>query len=182
MPTPEQQMAPPSGPEVPVAEAVVWSNIRKEMAARGNLEEADSIQEVLKAIPTESMPVGLYKKVSFGVYQRLSDYSGGYNASNGEQVSWYFSALRPDSDNSLPEEEALEIATAIAKPPADAVLQESRYDEQAGTIYYMARWQHRVRRIPVERDFIQVLVNGGTKKPFALHRFWHEVNEQPTVR
>jgi hypothetical protein len=34
----------------------------------------------------------------------------------------------------------------------------------------------------VERDFIQVLVNGDLGRAFSVERLWHEVSEEPSWR
>ena len=54
--------------------------------------------------------------------------------------------------------------------------------EQAGQPVFLARWHHRHEGIPVERDFIQVMINGRTRKAFALHRLWHEIDEAAATR
>jgi hypothetical protein len=62
------------------------------------------------------------------------------------------------------------------------VLRHSGYEEAAGEPVFVARWEHEEAGIPVEKDFIEVQVNGKTGHPYALNRKWHAVNFNPTER
>jgi hypothetical protein len=67
------------------------------------------------------------------------------------------------------------LAQAVAQPPPEAVLQEAHYEQQADQTFFLARWLHYEKDILVEKDYIQVLINGNTKKAFSCHRSWHRV-------
>ena len=169
-------------PEVRAAEPVVWSVYRRELEARGNAEETLYLQHLLKAIPKEVQAKGDYKHVPFDIYQRLSDYSARYNVQTGEQMSWIFHALMEEPGRRMEPQAGIAAAEAAAQPPEDAVQELAEYQEQGGNPVFVVRWTHHVSGVPVERDFIQALVNGRTEKVFAVHRKWHEIDEKPKVR
>lgn len=125
---------------------------------------------------------GGVRRLRFRLCQRTSDYAVQLSAITGEQTGWHFHELGRDSDDSLDAAQALEIATAAAAPPEGAELEHSGYEEQGGEPVFVARWRHLVNGIPVERDFIHVLVNGSTGKPFLVQRSWHAVDEKPRWR
>jgi hypothetical protein len=66
----------------------------------------------------------------------------------------------------------VEIATKVAAPPPDAVLYVAEYDTSSGRPYFRVRWRHVHQGLPVEDDFIEVLVNAKHKKAFSHQRVW----------
>src|SRR5688572_32890543 len=97
-------------------------------------------------------------------------------------MAWFFDALMLRSLPGLAEGPCLEAASAEAAPPDDAELEVATFEEQGDASVFIARWRHVVEGVPVERDYIQVLVNPRTGKPFALHRRWHTVDRRAIVR
>jgi hypothetical protein len=116
------------------------------------------------------------------MYQRVSEYSARYSPVTGEQRSWLFAAFAERCGRGLSKAQALEVAKKAAAPPEDAVLEVADYETQAGEEVFVARWAHFVDGIRVERDYIQVLVNGELGRVFAVHRHWHTVDEKPSWR
>jgi hypothetical protein len=149
---------------------------------QGNAEAALYLKYLLCAKVKRVAEEGPYKRVFFDMYQRLSDYSARYNANTGEQMSWFFSVLMEGLARDLDEKACLRMAKKVANPPPDAVLETCQYEEQGDEPVFVARWGHRHKGVPVERDYIQVLVNGKTGHPFSLHRKWHSVDTKQTVR
>lgn len=97
-------------------------------------------------------------------------------------MGWFFAALMEGLGDSKSPVECLKAAEYFAAAPADAKLTVAQYEEQSGEPVFVARWQHVHDGIPVERDFIQVLVNGGSGYPFSLQKQWHQVDTAPTER
>lgn len=175
--------AAPKDKAVEAAEPVVWSTLQRDLERQGNPEAVLYMQYWVKAVPAgAAQPAGKFKRVPFKLHQRLSDYSARYNAESGEQLSWLFSALMQEPGRKMDVKTGTAIAKDVAKPPADAELAVAEYDDHDASPVFIARWIHKINGVPVERDFIQVLVNGNTKKAFALHRKWHAIDPKPTVR
>jgi hypothetical protein len=164
------------------AEESLWETFKRRLEAQGNTEGAFYLQHLVKAKLEESIERGKYSTHRFSLYQRLSDYSTTYNAVTGEQMSWFFDVLRNDAVPGADAEACLAAAHEVAKPPDDAVLMTSVFETQGGDTVFIARWEHVHDGTPVETDFIQVLVNPRTAKPFAHHRKWHDVDPEPRER
>ncbi len=164
------------------AEEILWEAFAQTLRARGAEDTASYLQYWLQAKAEEVTDDGPYRKVRFSLYQRLSDYAARYNAYSGEQMSWMFDALMEDLDTGLDEDACLSVAREAAAPPEGAVLEVSQYEEQADASVFVARWGHVHKGVPVEKDYIQVLVNGKLGLPFAVHRKWHQIDETMAER
>jgi len=164
------------------AEGVVWNVLKQTLEQQGAHEAVLYLQYWLQASVGEVAEEGPYTRVRFNMHQRLSTYSARYNANTGDRVSWLFEALMDNPGRVVSEEVCLEAARHVVELPPEAVLEAAQYEEQAGMPVFIARWGHRHLGIPVERDYIQVLVNGKTGKPFALHSKWHAIDENATER
>lgn len=169
-------------PEADAAEPVVWDTYKRDLEAQGNDEDAQYLQYLLRANPKEVETKGDFKHVSFDVFQRLSDYTSGYNAQTGEQTSWIFNALMEEPGRRMDPKKGIEVATEAAMPPPDALREIAEYETGGGDPYFIVRWKHEVNGIPVEQDYIQVLINGNTEKEFALHRKWHDIDTKASQR
>lgn len=169
-------------PEADVAEPVVWDTYKRDLEAQGNEEDALYLQHLLRANPKGVETQGSYKHVSFDVFQRLSDYTSGYNAQSGERMSWIFNALMDKPGRRMDPQTGIALATQTAVPPSDAVREVAEYETGGGTPHFIVRWKHEVNGIPVEQDFVQVLINGNTEKVFAFHRKWHDIDMKPSQR
>jgi hypothetical protein len=145
----------------------------------GGAEALLYLRHILSARVQGEKRDGGLRRVRLRLYQRTSDYSVQLSAVTGEQRGWHFHELGRESDDSVEPERALEAAKAAAAPPEGAELAHSGYEDQGGEPVFVARWRHVVNGIPVERDFIHVLVNGSTGKAFLVQRSWHAVDEKP---
>jgi hypothetical protein len=164
------------------ARAEVFRVLERDLQRQETPEASQYLQYLIQARVEGVAQKGPYKRVTFGMYQRTSEYSAKYSPVTGDQRSWLFAAFSERCGRGLSKAQALEIARKAANPPADAVLEVADYEEQAGEEVFVARWAHVINGIRVERDYIQVLVNGGLGRAFAVHRRWHTVDEEPSWR
>lgn len=167
-------------PGIEAAEDTVFRLLAAQLErVEGGSEALLYLRHVLSARLEGEKREGGLRRVRLRLHQRTSDYSVQLSAVTGEQLGWHFHELGRDSDDTVEAVRALEIATAAAAPPEGAELDHSGYEEQGGEPVFVARWRHLVNGIPVERDFIHVLVNGATGKPFLVQRSWHTPDEKP---
>ena len=164
------------------AEEALWATFRRRLEQTGGAESLLYLRYFVKANLEQVEAAGPYTRYRFGLYQRASEYSAAYNAMSGERLSWLFDLLRAGSEPGLDRDACLRLARAVAQPPSDAVLEAATFDEQGGATVFVARWAHTHDGTPVEGDFIQVLVNPKTGKPFAQHRKWHRVDFERAER
>ncbi len=169
-------------PRAARAEEFIWNLYRRAMERAGQGEQALYLRQHAKLRPASVKEAKGFTTMGFDVFLRASDYSLKRNASDGSLAAWQFPLLAESPGRDLTIAEALERATEAAQPPADAVLAWARYEEAAGQPVFAARWHHEKDGIPVERDYIHVLVNGKTGRPFALYRKWHDVDFSYTER
>lgn len=162
----------PLSPQAQAGDRAFFGLLQRELALRRQAGAAAHLRHLLKLRVISEEPRGQDTLVKFKAEQRLTEYTTRLNAVNGEPLSWYIDFLSTEGDESLPAEAALEIARQTANPPADAQLQSAAYDASSGRTIFRARWIHLADGLPVEDDFIQVLVNAKAKKAFALTRFW----------
>lgn len=155
-----------------VADTAFFDLLRQELEHRKQGEAAHQLRGQLKLRVAAELPAGPNTLVKFKVAHRLTEYNLRLNAVDGEVLSWYIDFLAKDGDSSLPPEQALELARAVAAPSDDAKLTTSGYDSTSGRMVFRARWEHRHDDLPVEGDFIEVLINGKARKPFAMTRVW----------
>lgn len=156
-------------------ENYIWEYFRQQLERAGQGEAAMHLQYFLKAQVRETVREGKFIKHRFDLYHRVSDYSVELNARDGSLMGWYFSLLAEKSTDALPVEEALEAAETAALPPSTAHLTTAQYEEMGGKQVFIAHWNHEENGVPVERDYIQVMVNGKTGHPFAFSRKWHQI-------
>jgi hypothetical protein len=116
------------------------------------------------------------------VFSRFTSYSATYNARTGEQISMMMGALMKDPGEELTRDEAVEAASALLKPPADSLLDVAEYDQAAGEPFFIVRWSHKHQGVVVERDYIQALFNGKSKRIFSWSRRWHSVRTEEAPR
>lgn len=164
------------------ARDAVFRVLRRDLERQGTPEAVQYLEHLIQARAETVEPKGPYRRVKLGMYQRVSEYSAKYSPVTGEQRSWLFPAFAERCGRGLTKAQAIEVAKKAAQPPEDAVLEVADYEEQAGEEVFVARWAHFVNGIRVERDYIQVLVNGALGRAFAVHRNWHTVDEKPSWR
>jgi hypothetical protein len=174
---PESDWEPPH-----TAAEAVFASLQRRLENDGEGDAALYLRHLLRVVPVGSEEAGPYRRHRVRLYQRASDYSARYNAVTGERLSWLFEMLGRGARPGLSSEECLRIAIQIAQPPADAVLEAAAFEQAAADTVFRARWMHVRDGVPVEYDYIQVLVNPATGHAFAHHRKWHAVDPEPTVR
>jgi hypothetical protein len=157
-------------------EEAVWATLRKRLEVAGKGDAALYLRHHMKLEPDEELRCGRYIQRRYGMYQRVSEYSASFNAVTGAQMSWFFDLLRENSEDGLNEAACMAIAREVAKPPDDAVVETAVFEKHDGASVFIARWSHIHEGIPVENDFIQVLVNPKSGRAFAHHRKWHGVD------
>ena len=161
-----------SAPSTDPASAWYLGLLEREAAAAGRPVQAAQLGEHLKLQALG--PVAPGTPTSYALYSKLGDCSLRLNALNGETISWYLDVLASGGNESMPPDAALALATQVAQPPADAVPDGAGYETMAGRCFFRARWRHVVNGVPVEGDYIEVLVNGKHQKAFSLSRVWRE--------
>jgi hypothetical protein len=170
----------PTDPGIAAARETVFRLLAAALERHeGGSEALLYLRHILSARFEGERREGRVRRVRMRLYQRTSDYSVQLSAVTGEQRGWHFHELGRSSDDAVEPARALEIARVAAEPPEGAELEHSGYEEQGGEPVFVARWRHIVNGIPVERDFIHVLVNGSTGKAFLVQRCWHAVDENP---
>lgn len=163
-------------------ENYIWDYFRRHLERAGQGEATLHLQYFLKAQARETVREGKLVTHRFDLYHRVSDYSVELNAQDGSLMGWYFALLAEKSSDALPQEEVLEAAETAALPPSTARLTTAQYEEMGGQKVFIARWNHEENGVPVERDYIQVMVNGKTGHPFAFSRKWHQLSFTFTER
>lgn len=160
----------------PVERANAWylQFLERESVAAGRPVSATDLGEHLRLGPTDSQSTGDGAQLTLGVHSRLSACSIRLNATTGETISWYLDFLAIGCNGTMPAGDALTLATQVAEPPAEAVLDESGYDNMAGRNFFRARWKHVRDGLQVEGDYIEVLINGKHRKVFSLSKVWRE--------
>ncbi len=164
------------------AEEHVFRSLGRDLERAGTPEAVLHLRHLLRTRLESVKPEGRLRRVRLQMLHRISDYTVQLNAVTGEQTGWYFAALAEDPTSDLPVEEAVAVATKAAQAPENAVLEHSGYEEQGEQPVFVARWAHHENGVPVERDFIHVLVNGATGRPFAWRRRWHALDPKPSWR
>jgi hypothetical protein len=167
---------------VEAARGFAFRSIERGLERQGTPEAVLHLRHLVRAWPESAKPEGGLRRVRLQMQHRVSDYTVQLDAVTGEQTGWYFSALSADPGDAVPAEEALGAAIRAAAPPEGAVLEHSGYEEQGEEPVFVARWAHLEGGVPVERDYIQVLVNGATGRPFAMSRRWHAIDPAPSWR
>lgn len=160
----------------PLDRATAWylQFLERESIAAGRPVAAADLGEHLRLAPAAGNSASDGAPMSLGVHSRLSDCTIRLNATSGETISWYMDFLAIGCNGAMLPDDAVALATQVAEPPADAVLDESGYDNMGGRNFFRARWIHVHDGIPVEGDYIEVLVNGKHRKAFSLSKVWRE--------
>lgn len=157
--------------------------LRAELTARGSVEAALRLDYFLRVAPPQGVePAGT---VELTVQHRLTDYEVRLNAETGELISWFADFLAKDGDESMPREQALEMARQTGQVPSDgAELEMAEYEVMADRTLFRARWKHVSEGLEVDGDYIEVLINGKMRRPFSMNRVWRTPNlaGSPVVR
>lgn len=164
------------------AENHLWDYLRERLEKQGQGESAHYLQHYLMAQAGDPKLRGELARVPFDMYHRVSDYTVKMDAQDGAIMGWHFELLAENGGNSVPVDKALDSAKAEANLPSGAVLKVSDYEDMGDTPVFIARWEHEENGVPVERDFVHVLVNGKSGRPFAQYSKWHALESKPKER
>jgi hypothetical protein len=164
------------------AEEHVFRSLEHELERAETPEAVLHLRYLLRTRLESVKPEGRLRRVRLQMLHRVSDYTVQLNAVTGEQTGWYFAALSQDPTDNLPAEEALAVAKTAAGAPESAVLRHFGYEVQGEQPVFVARWAHHENGVPIERDFIHVLVNGATGRTFGWRRRWHGLDVKPSWR
>ncbi len=176
-------MTAPIPPEFQAASGTMYDTFARDMRARGMPEAVPFLKDKLAPRHESTLPAGPgYRVVKMKVFSRFTSYSATYNARTGEQISMMMGALMKDPGEELTRDEAVEAASALLKPPADSLLDVAEYDQAAGEPFFIVRWSHKHQGVVVERDYIQALFNGKSKRIFSWSRRWHSVRTEEAPR
>lgn len=179
--TPEQPAA-PQPPEIEAGTGVIMATLGRDLTARGAEDAKAYLPRQVKPKHERTTPVGTLRVVSFKVFGRFSTYSASYNARGGEQSSMMLGAFIKGAGDEMTREEAIGIATKTVNPPPRAILETAEYDQAAGEPFFVVRWAHVHQGAVVERDFVQAMINGQTRRIFSWQRKWHQISEEATER
>lgn len=164
------------------AETYLWEHCRKQMEAAGQKSAADKLKDVVHAVPRSVSETGGFTTVEFEMYHKITDYSVLLNAADGALMGWHLDAFAHDSTREASPEFALDVAQAAGQPDTDATLSHAGYEDAGGQPVYVAHWDHLENGIPVEGDYLHVLVNGALSRAFAVYRKWRKINFEYTER
>jgi hypothetical protein len=158
-------MTAPIPPEFQAASGTMYDTFARDMRARGMPEAVPFLKDKLAPRHESTLPAGPgYRVVKMKVFSRFTSYSATYP---GEELT---------------RDEAVEAASALLKPPADSLLDVAEYDQAAGEPFFIVRWSHKHQGVVVERDYIQALFNGKSKRIFSWSRRWHSVRTEEAPR
>jgi len=164
---------PEPGTPFEVAERWYFDLLRRELEERGEGEAAIQLRHELRLdLEEQEENDDGQVQLKLTLAQRLSDYEARLNARTGEPISWYADFLAIGGDESTPAADALAIATELASPPETARLSQAAYEVQGDRIVFRARWTHQHDGLPVEGDYLEVLVNGRIRRPFGYSWVW----------
>jgi hypothetical protein len=158
------------------ADKFYFDHLRSTLMKMGQAGAASSGREHLRLWKVSEEKDGPDTVVKMKLTQKLTDYRLRLNAFTLETVSWYIDFLAVEGDRSMPEDEAVQLAEQIAEPPQDAKLKESGYEIVGGRQIFRAVWSHEYNNLPVEGDFIEVLINAKARRAFSYARFWRTPN------
>ena len=167
---------PETTPEFRTANAAILEMMRRELDLRNMGRAAKDAMDYLRPVPDQQAKDDKGTLLTIAMQHRVTTYRSRHNAVTGEPVSWYVDFLANADKPGLPAEQALRVAETVAQPPEDAELVESGYETQAGRTFFRARWEHLHDGLPVEGDYIEVLVNGQVGKAFSWSKVWREPN------
>ncbi|MBX7082035.1 MAG: hypothetical protein K1X88_22705 [Nannocystaceae bacterium] len=163
-----------------IAQLVVQALLTDAIAAREGDEHARQAFAQLRLRPLELVPDGALRRVRVQVMRRLGTATTSHQARDDARLAWSIDTLTDDSAAIVSPEQCLAAAVAAADAPADATLVEHGWVRDAGQTEYCVRWEHRADGLVIERDRIEVRVNGRSGRVFSVVRRWHAPTERPT--
>jgi hypothetical protein len=159
------------------AQAFHTAHLRATLLSLGRSEGASGLDEHLALVETarESTPNG-GARLSLVLCQRLGRDAQRYNAMDGELISYYTDFVGRHGKAGMLDKQAMALAEAVAKPPEDAILEESGYETLADNTHYRVRWRREYRGVLVEGDFIEALVNTTVSTVYSFARKWRALS------
>jgi hypothetical protein len=149
-----------------------FTMLQRELELKGQGQATGALRKNLKlSVVDPGIPDG-NQHLKMKLCQRLTKCSIRLNARSGETVSWYVDFIAKNGDRSMSRDDALDLATQVADPPDDAQLVHADYEDSGTGAIFRARWAHVQDTLPVEGDYIEVLINGRNRHPFAFRRVW----------
>jgi len=99
------------------------------------------------------------------------------DAETGEVVGWYNPLAAEIADEVLIDKEtAINLAKTKVEIPSDAKLKEVTFTSHGQVGFRcLVKWEHEVKGVPIEGDFIQVRINPKTKEVISISKTWSEV-------
>lgn len=169
----------PDEPVLEVAQLLVRSLLVQGVTAAAGRDAAAQLDRVIALQPQSVVHDGPLRRVRIDVRRKLATARTTHQVRDESRLSWSIDALARGSDASVSAEQCMAAATRAADPPADAELIEHGWDRSSGSTEYRAVWSHRVDGVQVERDRIEVWVNGRTGRVCAVVRRWHAIDRTP---
>ncbi len=175
MPSPSE----PS-PAFQAADRFYFDHLRAMLGQMGQAAAAAQTRDHLRLFLDSEARAGANTALKLKLTQKLTGYHLRLNAQDGTVLSWYVDFLAVEGDQSMPVEEATALARDTARPPDTARLQFAGYENIGGRTVFRAYWVHEHEGLPVEGDFIEVLVNGRARRCFSYAHSWREPHLSPT--
>jgi hypothetical protein len=180
--------------EFEIAERFYFSMLERELRTKNQPEAVPEMRKVLRLRSLSETVEGVDTgggpppegepriELRVALSHRLSNYECRLDGESGELISYYVDFLAVGGDRSMSAEDAIAVATKFAKPPDDTSISHSGYDQVGDRTVFCVRWSHTHQGLPVEDDFIEVLVNGKARLPFSVTWRYHEPKIAPGPR
>lgn len=159
-----------------IAERWYFDLLRREIEDKGPAEAAQHLRHFVALSLEPDAKDAFGQPLRLALHHRVTECSVRLNRNSGALISWYLDFLAKEGDTTMPAADALQLALKTAAPPPDARLAQAAYETMADRTFFRARWNHEHEGLPVEGDYIEVLVNGKFGKVFALSRVWRAPN------
>jgi len=163
---------PKQDPAFIAADTFYFAHLRRMTEQLGQPQAAGALRDMLSLEVMQREPVGRNTMLRMKVCQKLTAYRRRLNATTGETISWYVEFLASGGNTSMPPEEAQALAQKIGEPPPGAVPAGAEYETVGDRTIFRARWEHEHEGVPVEKDYVEVLINGMARRAFAYAKVW----------
>jgi hypothetical protein len=151
------------------------SFLRAELHQKGDPDADQHLDELIRIVPSpENKPEA--GAVVLRLQYRVTDYEVRINAETGESISWFADFLALGGSASMGAEQALRMARTFIDLPSGAELDTAEFETAGNSTFFRARWLHRHNDLPVEGDYLEVLLNVDAGRPFSISRFWRTPN------
>lgn len=161
-----------------VAEQAIWATLKRALQQQGADDAVMYLQHFISCDLISEATDKNHTRRKYKLYQNISSYDARYNVHTEERMGYMFSALMEDSQKLLSQEECLNIATQEAQIPDGAQQVIAEFQTIGDDEIFLARWHHYHKDLWIEADYIQVMVNAKTGKPFGYQKHWHDVDSE----